>query len=718
MAKIVVLAEKPSVGREIARVLKANKSNNGFMEGDKYIVTWGLGHLVTLATPEQYKKEYSEWKMEHLPLIPDKTKLVVIPNTRKQFNTVKFLLNRKDVDEIIIATDAGREGELVARWIIEEAGTKKPMKRLWISSVTDKAIREGFNKLKSSKEYDNLYRSAKSRAEADWIVGINATRALTLKYNTPLSCGRVQTPTLAIVKEREDQIKSFRPKEYYEIEALANGVKFNYRDSNNSTRVFNRDVLDKVMSETKGKDLKVEKVDSSKKKSYPDRLYDLTTLQADANRMFGFSTKETLNIMQNLYERHKVLTYPRTDSRYLTDDIVATIPERLRAVSVGSYKEYAQELLKKKIVKNSNYVNSSKVSDHHAIIPTEEKPYLSDFTNGERKIYDLVVKRFLSVLMEPEEYLETVVEGKINGHRFNTKGKVVVNSGFKALYRDEEKESINTLPKLSVGEILSINRINFQKNYTTPPSYFTEGTLLKAMENPSKHIDSGDAEINKILTETGGIGTVATRADIMDKLFNSFLLEKKGESIYITSKGSQLLDLVPVEMKSPELTGEWEQKLIKIENGKLRADDFMKEIKDFSKENIATIKSEDKKFVHDNITNTECPECGKKMLEVNSKNRKMLVCQDRECGYRKTISTLSNARCPECKKKMELYGEGDKKTFFCACGYRESLDSFNKRKAKQKDTMSRGDARKYMKKQEDENLGNSLADQLKNLKLD
>lgn len=718
MTKKLVLAEKPSVGKEIARVLKANKSNNGYIEGGEYIVTWGLGHLVTLANPEQYKKEYGEWKMEHLPIIPERAKLVVIPETRKQYKTVEHLLNRKDVSEVIIATDAGREGELVARWIIEQARVKKPMKRLWISSVTDKAIREGFNKLESSKKYDNLYESAKARAEADWVVGINATRALTLKYNTPLSCGRVQTPTLAIVKGRGDEIQNFKPKEYYELDLNAAGVNFSYRDAKNSSRVFNRETALAIENNIGNKDLKVVSVKATPKKSYPDKLYDLTTLQADANRIYGFSTKETLNIMQNLYERHKLLTYPRTDSRYISDDIVPTIPERLKGMAVGQYREYANEILKGVIKANSNFVNSKKVSDHHAIIPTEERLNLSDLNTNERRIYELVANRFLSVLLPPEEYVETVVEAKIGEHMFTAKGRRTVELGYKKVYSDEGREQ--KMPKLNGGDVLKVDRVNLRKNFTSPPPYFTEGTLLKAMENPTAYMESGDGELKEILKETGGIGTVATRADIIDKLFNTFLIEKKGESILITSKGAQLLDLVPEEMKSPELTGNWEKKLTEIEKGKLNSQKFLREIKDFSKENIVKIKSDDKKFVHDNMTNTLCPDCGKKMLEVKSKNRSMLVCQDRECGYRKTISTLSNARCPECKKKLELWGEGDAKTFFCSCGFRESLENFNKRKAKQKSQMSKGEVRKYLQKQGkvEEELGNSLADQLKGLKFD
>jgi DNA topoisomerase-3 len=312
----LVLAEKPSVARDIARVLKLNKKGNGYIEGNKYIVTWALGHLVTLADPEEYNKKYKTWDINDLPILPREMKLVVIKQSKKQFYTVKELMDRKDVSEIIIATDAGREGELVARWIIEKANVRKPIKRLWISSVTDKAIKDGFNNLKDGRAYENLYESAKGRAEADWIVGINATRALTCKYNSQLSCGRVQTPTLAIIAQREEEIKNFVPKEYYGLAANTKDLKLTWQDKNNNTRSFDKEHVDKIYNSLKNKDAEVIDVNKHLKKSYSNGLYDLTELQRDANKIFGFSAKETLSIMQRLYENHKILTYPRTDSRY------------------------------------------------------------------------------------------------------------------------------------------------------------------------------------------------------------------------------------------------------------------------------------------------------------------------------------------------------------------------------------------------------------------
>ncbi|MFA7550783.1 MAG: DNA topoisomerase, partial [Sedimentibacter sp.] len=339
MNMILVLAEKPSVGKDIGRVLNCNKSGNGFVEGSKYIVTWALGHLVTLADPESYNSKYARWELGDLPIIPKSMKTEVIKQTRKQFNVVKGLMLRNDVKEIVIATDAGREGELVARWIIEKIDVKKSLKRLWISSVTDKAIKDGFNNLKDGRVYETLYASALARSEADWIVGINATRALTTKYNAQLSCGRVQTPTVAMIASLEDEIRNFKPVIYYGIDAEAGGLKFKWHDKNNEYRTFDNDKCEDIISSIKNKKMQIVNISKNKALTYAPLLYDLTELQRDASNIYNFSAKETLSIMQTLYERHKVLTYPRTDSRYLTDDIVETLKDRVKAASVGPYSK-------------------------------------------------------------------------------------------------------------------------------------------------------------------------------------------------------------------------------------------------------------------------------------------------------------------------------------------------------------------------------------------
>ncbi|GAA0806837.1 DNA topoisomerase III [Faecalicatena orotica] len=721
--KHLVIAEKPSVARDIARVLHCTKKTNSYIEGTDYIVTWALGHLVTLADPEQYGEQYKTWNMDTLPMLPKDWKLVVIKQTGKQYTAVKELIYRKDVSDIIIATDAGREGELVARWILDKAGNKKPLKRLWISSVTDKAIREGFAHLKPGKEYYNLYKAAVARAQSDWVVGINATRALTCKYNAQLSCGRVQTPTLAMIAAREEEIRSFKPKTFYGMKALAKGISFVWIDAQSgSQRTFDRDRIQNLYKQLSGPLLIVE-VNKKQKKSFSPALYDLTTLQREANQHFGFSAKETLNIMQRLYENHKVLTYPRTDSRYLTSDMVGTLNERLKACAVGPYGRLAGRLSMKPVKADKSFVDNAKVSDHHAIIPTEQFVQLDHMTNEERKIYDMVVRRFLAVLSPACEYEETVIKGTIGSETFTAKGNIIKQHGWREVYEsgyedpddDDAEDSFvkQTLPEVKKGDTLDVTSLTVTEGKTKPPAYFTEGTLISAMENPVKYMERKDKTLIRTLGETGGLGTVATRADIIEKLFNSFLMEKKGNEIHITSKGKQLLDLVPADLKSPELTADWELKLQAIAKGKVSGQDFMNEIEGYTKRLIQEIKTAEGRFRHDNLTRTKCPECGKYMLEVNGKHGKMLVCQDRECGHRETISRQTNARCPVCHKKMELTGKGDGQRFICSCGHKEKLSAFQERRSKEGKGANKKDVNNYLKKQAkeaQEPINNAFAD--------
>ena len=708
--KHLVIAEKPSVGRDIARVLHCNKKTNTYIEGKDYIVTWALGHLVTLADPEQYDEQYKTWNIDTLPMLPEHWKLVVIKQTGRQFHAVKELIFRKDVSDIIIATDAGREGELVARWILDKAGNQKPLKRLWISSVTDKAIREGFQNLRPGKSYEPLYRAAVARAQSDWVVGINATRALTCKYNAQLSCGRVQTPTLAMIAAREEEIRTFKPVPYYGLKAAVGGITFTWTDARSgSSRSFDKDRI-QAIKQASAPSLLVTDVRKKLKKTFAPALYDLTALQREANQKFGFSAKQTLNIMQRLYENHKVLTYPRTDSRYLTTDIVPTLKERLKACAVGPYSKIAGRLSMQKLQANKSFVNDSKVSDHHAIIPTEQFVQLDHMSNEERKIYDLVVRRFLAVLSPACEYEETSISGTIGEERFSAKGNFIKSAGWREVYEsgytdgedeDEEQTTFSqiSLPDVQKGETLPVTALTITEGKTKPPACFTEGTLIAAMENPVKYLKHKDKDVVKTLGETGGLGTVATRADIIEKLFNSFLMEKKGNEIHITSKGKQLLSLVPSDLKSPELTASWEMRLQAIAKGKESDKTFMKEIDNYTKALIQEIKSADGTFRHDNMTRTKCPECGKFMLEVNGKHGKMLVCQDRECGHKETISRHTNARCPVCHKKMDLVGKGDGQRFICVCGHKEKLSSFEERKKKEGKGASKKDVNHYLRKQ-------------------
>ena len=731
--KSLVIAEKPSVARDIARVLGANQKNGGILEGKNYVVTWALGHLVTLADPEEYDRKYEKWEMATLPMLPKEMKLVVIRQTGRQFSVVKTQLFRKDIGEIIIATDAGREGELVARWILEKAGCHKPIKRLWISSVTDKAIKEGFANLKDGHDYDNLYRAAVARAEADWLVGMNGTRALTCKYNAQLSCGRVQTPTLAMIAKREEEIRKFVPKEYYGISLETQDVKWTWRDEKTkSFRTFSRERAEQIKGRLENAALEITSVEKKAKKTMAPGLYDLTTLQREANLKYGFSAKETLNIMQRLYENHKVLTYPRTDSRYIGKDIVPTIKERLKACGIGPYRKLAGALMNKPVQVNGSFVDDKRVSDHHAIIPTEQFVQLDHMTNEERKIYDMVVRRFLAVLYPASQYEQVTMEAKAAGETFAASGKVIKSMGWKEVYEggadddmedeadDEKKLKDQRLPEMKTGTRLKILKTSLNTGKIKPPARFTEATLLAAMENPVKFMETRDKEAVKTLGETGGLGTVATRADIIEKLFHSFMMEKKGNEIHITSKAKQLLELVPEDLKKPELTADWEMKLSQIAKGRIRQGDFLHQIRDYTCEIVDEIKNGEGTFRHDNLTNKVCPQCGKKLLAVNGKNSKMLVCQDRECGYRETISRTTNARCPKCHKRMEMYVKGKEETFVCQCGYKEKLSAFQARRQKEGAGVGKRDVQNYLRRQQkeaNEPVNNAFAQALSGIKL-
>lgn len=701
--KSVVLCEKPSVARDIARNLGAKNNKNGCLEGDKYVVTWALGHLVTLQTPDKYK-EFSNVSLENLPMIPKYMKTEIIKKTFKQYKIIETAVNRKDVNEVIIATDAGREGELVARYILEKANCKKKVKRLWISSVTDKAIKDGFKNLKAGDDYLGLYYSGVARANADWLVGINASRALTLKYNASLNCGRVQTPTLQMVFEREEKIKNFKPREYYTFEAVVDGIRFNCGESE-----YNFTNAEKFVSDNKNKTINFDKVEVKIKTSIPKPLYNLTDIQQAASALFGLSPKQTLNIIQRLYESHKVLTYPRTDSRYLTTDMKNTLADRLRAIG-GDYKEITAKLLREKDFNTKRIINNSKVSDHHAIIPTEQKPNYMSLSDTELKIYNLVVTRFLENLLPDYKYEETSYSFKLDNKVFTAKSTKVIQLGFKELSRSEIEDK-----KISFStKEFSLDSLQYNKKQTTPPSYYTEGSLIYAMENPFEFVD--DDNERKILKQTNGIGTVATRADILEKLFTNDYLVLDNGRIKTTNKAKQLLNLVPKNLKSPSLTATWEKQLDNIAKNKLSKDKFLKDIKDYTRECILEIKDSQDKFKHDNISGKKCEECGSYMLEVDKKGTKMLKCSSPTCRNRKVISRLTNLRCDNCHKKMTLFGSGENSTYRCVCGNSLKQKEVDKRiKNNKKDKASRVDMKKYMKQ---ESLGNNaLRDKLLGLKL-
>jgi DNA topoisomerase-3 len=718
MSKTLVLAEKPSVGRELARVLNCKKSGEGYLEGEKYIVTWALGHLVTLADPEAYDEKYKKWEMDYLPMLPDKMKLVVIGKTGKQFRVVQSLMKRSDVTELVIATDAGREGELVARWIMDKAGWRGKSLRLWISSQTDRAIKEGFSKLRPASDYDNLFKSAEARSHADWIVGLNITRALTCRYNASLSAGRVQTPTLAMLVKREEDIKNFVPKDYWTVSAKTESLTATWRDKKGQARVFDKSAAEAAAAKLTGPAV-VTRVEKTRKQTPPPPAYDLTELQRDANKKYGYTAKETLSIMQSLYEVHKVLTYPRTDSRYISDDVVPTLGERLMALRFGVYAPLAAQLLKTSPIQTRYIVNNAKVTDHHAIIPTEEPADFRRMSGPEQNIYDLVARRFLAVLLPPFEYEEMKITLDCNGESLHARGKRVINEGWRAAYEsyndsedEDEDEREQTLPDIRQGDKLKILSSRINSGKTKPPSRYTEATLLTAMEHPSSQVE--DKALSKTLEETGGLGTPATRADIIEKLFSAFYAERNGKEIIPTAKGIQLIGLVPEELKSAELTAVWETRLGAIAKGQERPEKFISEMRLYAQRLVNEVKASTKSYTHENITRERCPDCGKFLIEVkNKKGGKMLICPDRECGYRKSISIATNARCPNCHKKLELRGEGEKRIFVCVCGYRERLSDFEKRRSESGGGASKAEINRYLKSQKEGSGNSALAEQLK-----
>ena len=714
MAKTLVLAEKPSVGKELARVLGAGRGGEGYMEGPQYIVTWALGHLVTLADPEEYDPKYKTWEMEDLPMLPERRKLVVIKETSRQYRVVQGLLKRPDVGELVIATDAGREGELVARWILEKAGWRGKTLRLWISSQTDRAIREGFRDLRPARDYDNLYRSAEARSQADWFVGLNVTRALTCRYGASLSAGRVQTPTLSLLVEREKEIREFVPREFYSVSAKTTlGFDALYRDPKGVSRLFDKAAAEALAAKLKGKTGRITALNKQVKQVPPPAAYDLTELQRDANKKYAYSAKETLNLIQSLYERHKLLTYPRTDSRYISDDVVPTLPERLQAMRFGDYAPLVNKLLRSRPLQTKYLVNNAKVTDHHAILPTEEPADFRYLSGPEQNIYDLVARRYLAVLLPPCTYEEIELTLTCEGETLRAKGKRMLEEGWRAAYGsgmpedEEEEERSQSLPEMKQGDTVLLRDVRLVTGKTSPPARYTEATLLTAMEHPS-----ATGEDKKTLEETGGLGTPATRADIIEKLLSSFYAERSGKNLVPTSKGTQLVGLVPEELRSPRLTAKWENRLGAIAAGKESPEVFIREMKDYASRLVTEVKAAEGQYRHDNATRERCPDCGQFLLAVTGKKgNKMLVCPDRACGYRKSLSVVTNARCPNCHKKLELRGEGDKRMFVCVCGYREKLSDFEKRREDK--GAGKRDVQRYMASQDRGGGNSALAEALK-----
>ncbi|WP_336781496.1 DNA topoisomerase III [Paenibacillus illinoisensis] len=700
--KTLVLAEKPSVAREIARVMGARDKHKSYLEGPKYIVTWALGHLVGLAEPEDYDKKYATWNLEDLPILPERAKLKVLRETNHQYKAVQQLMKRQDVGELVIATDAAREGELLARWIMQMAQWKKPFKRLWISSQTDKAIKEGFASLKPGSQFDRLYESARCRAEADWMIGLNVTRALTVRFNAQLSAGRVQTPTLGMIMDRENEINGFRSQEYETLTADFGGFQAVWRASGGDSRIFDTQDTQALKKRVDGRKGTIAQVKKSEKVEPHPLAYDLTELQRDANRKYGFSAKQTSNVLQRLYEQHKLVTYPRTDSRYLTSDMTGTLKERLDSVAVGPYASLARPLLRKNLNITKRIVDDSKVTDHHAIIPTEQTVLLNQLNPEERKLYDLIVRRFISLFYPAARYDSVAITVQVGEDSFHVKGTTVKDSGWREVYggdysdedderTDEQADNGRTLlPDVQQGQSVTVQRCHIKSGRTMPPKRYTEAALLAQME---KH----------------GLGTPATRADIIEKLVSSDTIDRQGNSMHPTGKGKQLIELAAPQLRTPELTARWEAELERIARGQGKPGPFLEGIRSMAKELVSTVKGSKAEYKPHNVSSSHCPDCNARLLEKKGKRGKFLVCPTEDCGYRRSAEKrLSNRRCPQCHKKMEMKeGKAGLYVQCLPCGITEALD-------KDKQHVNKREQQKLVKQYaKQESIGSNLGDLLK-----
>ena len=679
--KKLILAEKPSVARDIGRILNANEKKKNYLEGKNYVITWALGHLLGLKMPEDLNKKWEKWQLETLPILPKFIGTKPLPKTRSQLKTIENLVKRKDINEIVIATDAGREGELVARWILQYVHANKKVTRLWISSQTDKAVKQGFKELKPAEKYDNLYESALARATADWLVGLNVTRALTVKYQDNLSAGRVQTPTLALVRRQEEKIEKFMPQKYYRI-ALRLGNQTAYMKQKNIYAIKERDEAEKKKRHLDNFKGQIRNINSKVKREAAPLLYDLTELQREANKRYG----KTLSLVQSLYEIHKVVSYPRTDSRYLSNDIKSTLMERLQAIR--KYDSRAEESIKNKAkVILKKVFNDSKVTDHHALIPTEQVPNYSKFSADEQKIYNLIVSRFLGIFAQPYIVEELRVVVTFDKDEFIFVGKKVLDYGWKN--KDASEEVTLNLKK---DTIVSPN-FTVEEKLTTPPSPLTEAGLLAQMEK-------------------FGLGTPATRAEIIEKLVKSELMERTGHALRVTPKGKQLLNLVNKELVSPKLTAKWEKQLEDIAHGKMKSQKFIGDIKNDTKRLVSEVKNSKEDYKDFSLTKKRCPECNSFLKVRKTRDGEIYVCSNPECNYRRRKDAkVSNHRCPQCHRKM-LIVEGKNGKYF-RCKYDGTTEKMTVGKKNKK--MTKHEERRLLKKinQDNEPQESSLALALK-----
>ncbi len=662
---VLVIAEKPSVAQTIAKVLKATERGEGFVSGSGYIVSWCVGHLIGLAGPEAYGEQYKTWSFENLPIIPASYKFAVNADTKKQFLILSKLMNDNSVTEIVCATDAGREGECIFRYVYNAAKCQKPFKRLWVSSMEDIAIKEGFANLRPERDYDKLFEAGLCRAEADWVVGMNASRLFSIRYNTKLSIGRVQTPTLAMIVERDNKIKNFKKEKFFSVEI---GTK-QFPAFAVSERIDNENTANKLTAACNGSSANVKSVTSERKTAKPPKLYDLTTLQREANRYFGYTAQQTLDCVQSLYEK-KLCTYPRTDSQYITEDMHTTF---VTAVDVA--KEFTG--ISSDNVNPMPVINNSKVSDHHAIIITEEiKGYdCSQLKDSENNILLLIASRMIISSSELHIYEATSILLNCAGAVFTAKGKNILQSGWKIQEQlmkkklkntEEDKENSSdeekTLPPVKEGDILSPIISQKSEHWTAPPKPFTEDTLLSAMETAGNKDYSDEADVEK-----KGLGTPATRADIIETLVNRCYIERKKKQLVATEKGISLIKAVPEEVKSPKMTADWETRLQAIERGEESSKKFIADINSY----VTQIVSQYSEIVenNDSFRNSigACPLCGKPVCET----LKAFSCNGGRdgCGFviwksiaEKTITSAQARTLLEKKKTGTIKGFTSKKT--------------------------------------------------------
>ncbi len=639
---LLIIAEKPSVARDIAKALGVDKKDDGFLYNEKYYITWAIGHLVTLFDPEDYDEKLKKWNKDTLPILPDELKIKATKNTKKQLDIIKKLVKKPEVEGLICATDSGREGELIFRHIYHYTKCKKPFKRLWISSMTKQAILDGFNKLRPSEDYDNLYYSAKCRQEADWLVGINATRAYTVKYNVLLSIGRVQTPTLAIIVERQKEINDFKPEKYYEVFANFDGYIGKWVDEKNNSRIKSVDEVDNLIKLLNGKNGIVDNIDVEKKTMKPPLLFDLTELQRTCNKKYNFSAKKTLELAQALYEKHKLITYPRTDSRHLSSDMKSDVSKTMKKINIAPFEKYVSELLIEPLKFSKRIIDDSKVTDHHAIIPTGKISGINSLKIDEKKVFYAIVKQFIAVFYDDYIYNITKIITKIDNEKFLTKGNTVVKLGFKKLFIDEEKKE-DILPSVNVNDIVDVLSVEGKEKETKPPKFYNEASLLSAMENAGRFVD--EDESTKHLKESG-IGTPATRASIIERLIQVKYIERKGKTLVPTEKGMKIIDACPNELKSPVTTEKWERGLEKIAKGEMEPERFMQSIQryvcfliedaDKNKMDIqfAPEKMKGGKGKKRNVSLGKCPKCDSGTILENTKG---YYCTNWKSGCKFTI---------------------------------------------------------------------------------